>query len=68
MKPIGRTALTRRAIKVTQAEVTRVMRAAKAAGGGTVDVLTDGTIRVNLARSPLDNEAADLAGKREVVL
>lgn len=60
--------MTRRPLKVTQAEVTRVIRAAKAAGGGTVDVLTDGTIRVNLAPSGRENEPDSLAPKREVVL
>jgi hypothetical protein len=41
--------MSRRPASVTQADVARVIRAAQQTGAGTVDVLPDGTIRINLA-------------------
>ena len=41
--------MSRRPASVTQADVARVIRAARQTGAGTVDVLPDGTIRINLA-------------------
>lgn len=41
--------MSRRPASVTQADVARVLRAAKQAGAGAVDVLPDGTIRVLIA-------------------
>lgn len=41
--------MSRRAAIITQADVARAIRAAQQTGAGTVDVLPDGTIRINLA-------------------
>lgn len=46
--------MTRRPARATQADINRAIRAAKQAGAGGVDVLTDGTIRISLA--PLSTE------------
>ena len=40
--------MSRTPARCTQADVARVLRAAKQAGAGTVEVLPDGTIRINL--------------------
>ena len=39
--------MTRTPARVTQADVARAIRAAKQAGAGAVEVLKDGTIRIN---------------------
>lgn len=44
--------MSRHPAKVTQATVARCIRAAKAAGGGYVDVLPDGTVRIRLDDAP----------------
>lgn len=61
--------MSRRPSLITQATVAKAIRAAKAAGAGTVEILSDGTIRIGL--SPLstdDTYSVPVAPKREVVL
>ncbi len=61
--------MSRRPSLITQATVAKAIRAAKAAGAGTVEILSDGTIRIGL--SPLstgDTPSVPVAPKREVVL
>lgn len=61
--------MSRRPSLITQATVAKAIRAAKAAGAGTVEILSDGTIRIGL--SPLstdDTHSVPVAPKREVVL
>lgn len=61
--------MSRRPSLITQATVAKAIRAAKAAGAGTVEILSDGTIRIGL--SPLstdDTRSVQVAPKREVVL
>jgi hypothetical protein len=52
--------MARTAAKFTQADVARSLRAAKQAGAGSVRLLPDGTIRIDLQSEPLgekqDNE------------
>ena len=61
--------MSRRPSLITQATVAKAIRAAKAAGAGTVEILSDGTIRIGL--SPLstdDTRSVPVAPKREVIL
>lgn len=61
--------MTRTPARVTQADVARAIRAAKQTGAGAVEVLKDGTIRINL--SPLSTEgtpSVPVEPKREIVL
>ena len=61
--------MSRRPALITQATVARAIRAAKQAGAGPVEILTDGTIRIGL--SPLStegNQPEGVAPTREVVL
>jgi hypothetical protein len=44
--------MSRTPAKVTQADVARCIRAARAAGGGTVEVRPDGTLVIHLAPIP----------------
>lgn len=54
---------------ITQATVAKAIRAAKAAGAGTVDILPDGTIRIGLLPLSTDETpSVPVAPKREVVL
>lgn len=41
--------MSRTPARVTQADVARAIRAAKQTGAGSVDVLPDGTIRIQIA-------------------
>jgi hypothetical protein len=41
--------MTRTPARVTQADIARAIRAAKQTGAGAVELLPDGTIRINLA-------------------
>jgi hypothetical protein len=50
--------MPRTSAKVTQADVTRAIRAAKQAGAGTVELRPDGTILIRL----------DSAGDKKVIL
>lgn len=61
--------MSRRPSLITQATVAKAIRAAKAAGAGTVEILSDGTIRISL--SPLstdDTRSVPVVPKREVIL
>lgn len=49
--------MSRTAARITQADVARVIRAAKQAGAGSVRVLPDGTIRVDLQAEPVGDSA-----------
>jgi hypothetical protein len=40
--------MSRTPARVTQADISRAIRAAKQAGAGVVELLPDGTIRINL--------------------
>jgi hypothetical protein len=42
--------MSRTPARVTQADLARAIRAAKQAGAGTVELLPDGTIRINLTK------------------
>lgn len=53
---------------LTQADVTRAIRAAKKAGAGVVEILPDGTIRVLLAPVPTINDAPGVAEQAEVIV
>jgi sRNA-binding protein len=45
--------MSRTAAKHTQADIARSLRAAKQAGAGSVRLLPDGTIRIDLQSEPL---------------
>lgn len=48
--------MARTAAKFTQADVARSLRAAKQAGAGSVRLLPDGTIRIDLQSEPLGDK------------
>jgi hypothetical protein len=53
--------MPRRPAKITQADIARAIRAAKAAGADSITVDSDGVIRISLqARAPLDETASSL--------
>ena len=61
--------MSRRPARFTQADVARVIRAAKQAGAGSVRVLPDGTIQINLQAPNLPaSPEKDIAAKMEIVL
>lgn len=43
--------MSRTAARITQADVARAIRAAKQTGAGCVEILPDGSIRINLSPS-----------------
>jgi hypothetical protein len=57
--------VSRRAAIITQADVTRAIRAAKQAGAATVEVRPDGRIIVHIVAPPL---APDLDDSEAIVL
>jgi hypothetical protein len=57
--------MSRTAARVTQADIARAIRAAKQAGGGAVELLPDGTIRILLQA---EKPAQPVEPEREVVL
>lgn len=61
--------MSRTGARITQADVARAIRAAKQAGAGGVEILTNGTIRISLSPLPTEQrEPEDIAPEREVVL
>jgi hypothetical protein len=58
--------MSRTPARITQADVARVIRAAKQAGAGTVEVLPDGTIRISLIAE--DKKTAPVEPEQEVEL
>jgi len=60
--------MSRTPARITQADVARVIRAAKQAGAGSVEVSPDGTIRVRLAPDAGDNQQIPVDDGREIVL
>jgi len=56
--------MSRTPARITQADVARALRAAKQAGAGSVQILPDGTIRIELVGKP----EVDDQREREVVL
>jgi hypothetical protein len=57
--------MTRTLARFTQADVARAIRAAKQAGAGAIELLPDGTIRINLAGDGTDRKCE---AESEVVL
>jgi hypothetical protein len=57
--------MSRTPARFTQADVARAIRAAKQAGAGAIELLPDGTIRINLARERADQKCEP---ESEVVL
>jgi hypothetical protein len=57
--------MSRTPARFTQADVARAIRAAKRAGAGAIELLPDGTIRINLARERADQKCEP---ESEVVL
>jgi hypothetical protein len=49
--------MSRTAARFTQADVARSLRAAKQAGAGSVRLLPDGTIRIDLQSEPSGDKA-----------
>lgn len=49
--------MSRTAAKFTQADVARSLRAAKQAGAGSVRLLPDGTIRIDLQPEPAGDKS-----------
>ncbi len=61
--------MSRTPARFTQADVARSIRAAKQAGAGSVRLLTDGTIRIDLQPEPVgDKQENPVDDDREVVL
>ena len=61
--------MTRTPARVTQADVARAIRAAKQAGAGSVRILPDGTIRIDLQPEPVgDGEENDVEYDRGIAL
>ncbi len=61
--------MSRTAARFTQADVARSIRAAKQAGAGSIRLLTDGTIRIDLQPEPLGGRAEiPVADVGEIVL
>lgn len=59
--------MSARPARVTQADIARAIRAAKQAGGGQVEVKTDGTIVVKLVPDELE-PIKPVAKSKEIVL
>lgn len=61
--------MSRRAAKVTQADIARSLRAAKQAGAGAVRVLPDGTILIDMQPSNVaESQKNEVEEDEEVVL
>lgn len=60
--------MPRRAARVTQADVARVIRAAKKEDAGAVEVRPDGTILVHLSENRHPRGGDQLEEDREIVL
>jgi hypothetical protein len=58
--------VSRTPARFTQADVARTIRAAKQAGAGAVELLTDGTIRIRLEEA--EKPAQPVEPDRDVVL
>jgi hypothetical protein len=61
--------MSRTPARFTQADVARSIRAAKQAGAGSVRLLTDGTIRIDLQPEPAgDKPENDVEYDRGIIL
>ena len=60
--------MSRRPAILTQADVARVIRAAKQEGASAIDVRPDGSIHIDLSPASTDSPKKALADKMEVVL
>lgn len=61
--------MSRTPARVTQADVARVIRAAKQAGAGSVRVMPDGTIRIDIQpEKPQEPQENEIAQRRRLVL
>jgi hypothetical protein len=61
--------MSRRAAKVTQADIARSLRAAKQAGAGAVRVMPDGTILIDMQPSNVaESQKIEVEEDEEVVL
>jgi hypothetical protein len=60
--------MSRTPARITQADVARAIRAAKQAGAGTVRILTDGTIQIDLGPPSGDKIEKTVEREREIVL
>lgn len=60
--------MPRRPATITQADVARALRAAKAAGADSVEVMPDGRIRIMLVKPPVADKPAEVNDGEEIVL
>ena len=60
--------MSRTPARITQADVARAIRAAKQAGAGSVRILLDGTIQINLTAPSGEKIEKAIEPDREIVL
>lgn len=60
--------MSRTPAKVTQADIARALRAVRQAGGGHVEVKTDGTIVIKPGAVSVDTDETPLAPIKESIL
>ncbi len=60
--------MTRTPARITQADVARALRAAKQAGAGCVEVMPDGTIRIDLSPSSTGQERQPTVEPRKEII
>lgn len=59
--------MSRTPARITQADVARALRAAKAAGAAAIKLLPDGTIKIELQQEPADKPQA-VGDKHDIIL
>jgi hypothetical protein len=60
--------MSRTPARITQADVARAIRAAKQAGAGSVRILLDGTIQIDLTAASGEKTEKAVEPEREIVL
>jgi hypothetical protein len=60
--------MSRTPARITQADVARAIRAAKQAGAGSVRILQDGTIQIDLAPRSGEKSEKPVEPEREIIL
>ena len=60
--------MSRTPARLTQADLARAIRAAKQAGAGSVRILLDGTIQIDLTAQTGENIEKAVEQEREIVL
>jgi acid phosphatase class B len=60
--------MSRRAARITQADVARAIRAAQQCGAGTVRIMPDGTITIDPKPAPGEKAEKELEPHQEIVL